>query len=156
MNRRERKMQKSHLSSEEKNDLIDDIMKWLLFGVLLTISPPFFYYLYRIIVGFQINYRKIVPDVMLVILALSLSLLNMCIDYKKIMQRLVWWIGCCFFSLISVFCWGIYILHQFGIKADTKNDSLIFYISIAVTAIYVILGIGLKCFVFFAERKKHL
>lgn len=145
-------MQITRLSKQERNELTDDIMKWVLFSVVFTISPPFFYYAYRMIVGYDINYQELVPDVMLVLLALSLNLLNQCIDYKKIIQRFLWWIGCCFFSLVAFFCWGIYILHEFEIKPKNAYASQIFKISKWIVVFYFLVGIGLK---YLAKRKKY-
>lgn len=99
---------------KNKNYIIDNIMKWLIFGIFIVVAPPFFNCLYRIIVRYNINYYEILPDVLLMVLSICCNLINITIDSKKNISRLMRWIICSILAVISLGCWGLYFLIYFS------------------------------------------
>lgn len=122
----------SKYTNEHKKYIINNIMRWLLFGVIIVASPPLFTSWYKTIVGRFVNYYDILPDILLIVLSICCNSINTCIDSTKKIAYLLRWIFCIILGFISVGCWGLYFiiyfgkefLHKLGLDAIIDIDSI--------------------------------
>ena len=117
---------------EEKEDnqknTINNIMRWILFGVFLVVAPPILHVWFRIIVGLKTDFIEYIPDILLAVLAVCCNLINTCVDGGKKIAHLLRWILSIILGCISLVCWGFFFIIRFmprnSIEEYVYNDIL--------------------------------
>ena len=71
---------------------INNIMRWILFGVICTSLPTYLIIGYKIIVKLKFSYIDSVRDILLTVVAVCLNFLNMCVDNSKSIKYILRWI----------------------------------------------------------------
>ncbi len=97
----------------KNKNTINNLMRWLLFGIFLVVAPPLFNVWFRIIVGLQTDFIDYIPDILLAVLAVCCNLINTCVDSEKKVSHLLRWILSIILGLISVGCWGFFFIVRF-------------------------------------------
>ncbi len=127
--------------AKNKIYIIDNIMRWILFGILIIVIPPLCNVWFRIIVGRTVNFVEYIPDILLTVLSVCCNLISTCTDgSKKIARFLRWIIGICA-GTISVICWGLFFCVRFVQSIPTMLADKIFYISSIIILFCAIIGI---------------
>ena len=93
---------------QNKKQTINNVMRWLLFGIFLIVAPPLYNVWYKIIIGFNVTFSEYIPDVLLALLSVSCNLMNCCIDTDKRIAYILRWILCIILGAISLWCWGLF------------------------------------------------
>lgn len=101
-------------ATQHRKYIVNCIMKWLLFGVIIIAAPPIFNCLYRTIVGRFVNYYEVLPDISLIVLSLCCNIIAMCFDGDKCILFIFRWALGIILGIISVGCWGLYFIIQFS------------------------------------------
>ncbi len=126
---------------KSKTYIIDNIMRWILFGVLLIVLPPLCNVWFKIIVGLNVTFVSYVPDMLLTVLSVCCNLINTCTDgTKKISHSLRWILGLSA-GIIATVCWGLFFCIRFNLMLPIKYADKIFYISSAIIFTCAIIGI---------------
>lgn len=127
---------------ENKNIAIDNIMRWVLFGVLIVVAPPLFTCWFKIITGVNVNFVEYTPDMLLALLSVCCNLINTTIDSSKKVLRVLRWILGIILGIISIGCWGLFFVLRFNFK-PIENDiaRLLFYWTSGIIAGCTIIGI---------------
>lgn len=121
------------------NQPVDNIMRWLLFGIFLVVAPPLFNVWYKIIIGFDIDFIEYIPDMLLAMLSVCCNLLNTFVDSDKRISRLLRWIFGILLGSISLGCWGFFFIIRFSIPQNWLTNSF------AETLFYFCTGVILSC-----------
>lgn len=135
---------KSTISIWDNKSAINNIMRWLLFGILIVVVPPLFNVWFRIIVGLQTDFIEYIPDILLAVLAVCCNLINTCVDGEKKISHILRWILSIFFGLISAGCWGFFFIVRFVPKESINKynyNNILKYSFYCATLIIIICGI---------------
>lgn len=101
-------------NKQRDNHVIDSVFLWLIFGVILVITPPAYVILYEKILGADFTYLEYAPDALLVMLSLYCNLMNLFVDrQKRIFRALRWIFGIILFAA-SAGCWGLFFIIRFS------------------------------------------
>lgn len=135
-------MGESNVCKTKEQYAIDFIMRWIVFGVIIVVGPPLLNVWIRIIIGFDVEFQKYLPDVLVAVLSVSCNLINTCSDSAKKIARILRWIICIVLAIISIGSLVLYCLvhfEAFAISADVFE--FFFYFASWVIAGCTIIGI---------------
>ena len=113
---------KNNISPEKSKNKINNVMRWILFGVILIVAPPLFNAWYRIIVRVNVDFYEYIPDILLALLAVCLNLINTCIDSGKKINYLLRWIFSLICGVIAVGCWGFFFVIRFISRESVEEN----------------------------------
>lgn len=145
------------MQSINSKGIINCIMRWILFGVIIVVAPPLCNVIFRMVVGLNVDFVEYVPDMLLVVLSVCCNLINTCTDEEKRIAHILRWIFCIILGTISVFCWGLFFIVRFNISIISKTSFKImsknlFYISLIIIISCVIIGIIIE--IYTGQRNK--
>lgn len=135
---------KNKISIWKDKNAINNVMRWILFGVFLVVAPPLFNIWFRIIVGLQTDFIDYIPDILLAVLAVCCNLINTCIDSSKELSHLLRWVLGIILGIISVGCWGFFFIVRFVPKNYIKEytyDNILKECLYFATIVIVLCGI---------------
>lgn len=140
-----------------RNQTINSVMRWLLFGIFLIVAPPLYNVWYKIIVGLNVTFTEYIPDVLLATLSVSCNLMNTCIDSKKEINYLLRWILCIILGIIALWCWGFFYNIRFLNENLSKNNfeemsKQIFCVATIIIGVCAIIGIFIE--IYTARKRK--
>lgn len=130
-------------SNQNRKYAIDNIMRWLLFGIFLVVAPPLFNVWFKIIVGFDVNFIEYIPDMLLVMLSVCCNLINTCIDSDKKIAHCLRWILGVSLGIISMGCWGLFLAIRFSHTQEWYINN--YYKDLASKLFYFSSGVILVC-----------
>ena len=141
---------------------INNVMCWLIFGIILVSAPSLFHYAYRIIVGFQDDIMNYLPDLLLIVLAVSCNMINMLVNGEKCINYFFRWILGILMGFISIVCWFLFFIMRFN--EDFKlNSNFIriyspyaFYISLFIIVINTVVGCIIEIYTAYKNNVKDL
>lgn len=150
---------------ESKNKaIIENVMRWILFGIIAVVIPPIFRVLFKFIVGYNILFSEYLSDIILAVLAISCNLINICTDSSKNIKYLWRWILNTFCGIISVGCWGLFVFISVFLDEEINNGvcleryegvaKMIFCISTSIIAFCTVIGIIIEVNTFKKCRNK--
>lgn len=93
-----------------KRNKINNIMRWLIFGILIVVTPPLFNVWLRIIIGFNVNFIEYIPDILIVLLSVCCNMINTYVDGEKSVSYIERWIVGIIMGIISIGCWGLFFV----------------------------------------------
>lgn len=99
---------------KHKKYIANSILRWLLFTIILVAFPPVLNCLYRTIIGRYVNYYEVLPDVLLIVVSICCNLIGACFDGDKQINLFLRWLCGFIFSVISIGCWGLYLIIYFS------------------------------------------
>ena len=108
-----------NIKKSSNNELIDRVMLWILFGVILSALPTFLTIMYKIIIGMRISYMEYAPDILIVLMAVCCNFMSLCVDNEKKILRFLRWLFGVAMVIIILFCWGLYSLIYFNTNPRT-------------------------------------
>ena len=125
---------------------INNIMRWILFGVICTSLPTYLIIGYKIIVKLKFSYIDSVRDILLTVVAVCLNFLNMCVDNSKSIKYILRWILGIPAGTLIFACWGLYLVVYFDIFHSVKqqvedNMKILYYIALFIIAFCLFAGI---------------
>lgn len=133
--------------------VIESVMRWILFGILIVVAPPIVYVGYNKIIGFDVNYIEFIPDMLLGTLAVCCNFLNTCFDTEKKVAYLLRWLFGIIFGTIGIVCWGLSLILCYLPVEELiergyllKNAQMMYNISVIIMAVCGIIGIIIEIY----------
>lgn len=128
------------------NDIINNIMIWILFGVLLSVAPTFFLVGYKMIVGLTFSFIECMPDVLLAIIAVGCNFMNICINQEKKIAHILRWIFGIITGIVVMGCWGLYVIIYFFANNEKlvnnieNNMQTLFIVALVIIGVCLFIG----------------
>lgn len=135
-------------------NMIDNIMKWLVFGILLVVAPILYYCWYRIIAKLTIDLFQYIPDILIATLSVCCNLINICSDREKRVNYFLRWISCIALGMISIGCWGLFFLIKFNSEIIIENNVAEILLFILTFIILICMFIGFIIEIYTAKMVK--
>lgn len=110
-------------TNETAKRTINNVMRWFLFGWLLTVFPPMINILYRTILDLNFHYHIYIADLSLLVLAICCNFISICMDEENHVSLILKWLIGIFFGMICLGCWGLYLI----IEMSKNDDPLEFF-----------------------------
>ena len=122
-------------NKQEKGHGVESVCLWLIFGVIVVLSPLICVVLYETILGAEFKYADYAQDVLLIILSLYCNLINLFVDRQKKILKTIRWVVGIILSIAALLCGVVFFtVHVHGVNLNDVFYEKI-YISLAVVTV---------------------
>lgn len=137
--------------------IVDCVMRWIFLGILIVAVPPVGSCMYKIIVGFKINYIEYAPDALLVVVSVCCNLLNMIIDREKKINYIIRWAAGSILGIIGFLSLGLFwvIRTPKEILLSKETCKYIYWFSLVILVLCFWVGIIIESYTGRIELKEY-
>lgn len=146
----------NELMERRLKNMIDNIMRWIVFGTLLVVAPILYYCWYRIIAKLAIDLIQYIPDILIATLSVCCNLINICSDRERRIYYFLRWILCIFLGMISIGCWSLFFLIKFKSEIVIENNiaEKLFYILTIIILCCMVIGFIIEMYTAIKVKKE--
>lgn len=125
----------------ENKYMIECIMRWLLFGVVIVVGPTLIIVWYKIIVGIVVDFAEYITDILIIVVSVCCNFINMCVDSKKRILYFLRWLFGIVCGFASVGALGLYILMcMYSVQLEALFLENLFYLATAIIIFCTVAG----------------